>query len=93
MNDTFGKSLETTLLQVSGCKRRQWDYMTYKASSMILVTSPPPLPSPSLSLLIPERRKGRKREGEKHHHERETSVSCLLHTPYWGPNLQPRHGL
>ena len=26
------------------------------------------------------------REGEKHQ-----CVVCLLHTPYWGPGLQPRH--
>ena len=33
-------------------------------------------------------RMGRKRE--KHHCVRETSISCLLHTPNWGPGLQPR---
>ena len=30
----------------------------------------------------------RGREGER---EEETSISCLLHTPNWGPGLQPRH--
>ena len=30
-------------------------------------------------------------EGEKHCCVRQTSNSCLLHTPNWGPVPQPRH--
>ena len=30
-------------------------------------------------------------EGEKHRCVRETSISCLSHTPNWGPGPQPRH--
>ena len=31
------------------------------------------------------------KKGEKHHCVRDTSASWLLHTPSWGPDLQPRH--
>ena len=38
-----------------------------------------------------ERGKEGEREREKHWCERATSTSCLLHTPNWGPALQPSH--
>ena len=38
-------------------------------------------------LLIPEREEGREKEREKHWYERETSISCLLHTPW--PGTEP----
>ena len=38
-----------------------------------------------------KRRREGEREGEKHQCARETSISCLLHAPNWGPGLQPRH--
>ena len=41
--------------------------------------------------LFRERGREGEREGEKHPCERETSISCLSHTPNWGPGLQPRH--
>ena len=43
--------------------------------------------------LFISRERGRegKREGEKHRCVRETSVSCLSHTPNWGPGLESRH--
>ena len=46
-----------------------------------------------LKILFIFSKRGRKgeREGEKHWCERETLISCLLHTPNWGPGLQPRH--
>ena len=31
------------------------------------------------------------REGEQHQCAGGTSIGCLLHTPNWGPGLQPRH--
>ena len=31
------------------------------------------------------------REGEKHQCVRDTSISCLLHVPKWGPGSQPGH--
>ena len=39
------------------------------------------------------RERGRKegREGEKHLCVRETSISCILHTPNQGSGPQPRH--
>ena len=39
-------------------------------------------------LFILERKDGRKRE--KHQCVRDTLLCCLLHTPNWGPGLQPR---
>ena len=43
--------------------------------------------------LFLERGEGREKEKEKHRCARETSISCLLHAPTWGPGLQPRHVL
>ena len=31
------------------------------------------------------------REGEKHQCAKETSISCLVQVPIWGPGPQPRH--
>ena len=42
-------------------------------------------------LFFRKRRREGEREGEKHQCERETLISCLLHNPNWGLNLQPRH--
>ena len=38
-----------------------------------------------------ERGEGMEKEGEKHQCVGDTSISCLSHTPNWGPGLQPRH--
>ena len=41
--------------------------------------------------LFLERAGGREKEREEHQCVKETSISCLSTTPYWGPGLQPRH--
>ena len=38
-----------------------------------------------------ERGREGEREGEKHWCVRDTLISCLSHSPNWGPGLQPRH--
>ena len=44
-----------------------------------------------LFLFFREKGKEGEREGEKHQNERETLISCLLHTPLPGSNWKPRH--
>ena len=45
------------------------------------------------TLLLLERGEGREEDGEEEKQQcaRETSIGCLLHTPNWGPGLQPRY--
>ena len=42
-------------------------------------------------LLIFRKGKGKEEERERNINMRETSISCLLHIPNWGPGPQPRH--
>ena len=43
------------------------------------------------SFILRESRREGEGEGEKHKCVRDTRIGCLLHAPYWGPGLKPRH--